>query len=144
MRERLRCERGAASIVALFMLVIMTVMGTGLLYVAKKNADDTRHYSLETRLLFCAESGLLRATRDIERGNLAAGQTFVVGEEELLRDETTDGMRNRIYIKGQSGGIIVFSFAETTDSPTNMKLFKQARCLMEKKDEGYVFSARLP
>ena len=137
-------EKGSAAIAALLLLAAAAALAAATLSAVKNDADDTRHYIVETRLRFAAESNLTDFVHKTENGALPNGRIIGNKEEILISDRREKDIRRRIYLKGTTDGITVYSLADCQDTRTGLNMFKQAKAFMEKKDGGYVFKYRLP
>ena len=137
-------QRGAASIVALLLLVTVSVLAVSVLIFAAGELRDVRHYGAESRLRYVAEGNMEAFVKQVSGGTLPGGKILAAREELLFSDRREDGIRRRIYLKGDAGGMTVYSFVDATDRANGLKMFKQTKAYMELTDGGYAFKYFLP
>ena len=137
-------ERGIASVAALLLLAAASSLALAALAAAKNEADDVRRYAMETRLRFVAEDNAAAFVKHTAAGNLPNNRFVENNVEMLLSDKREGNVRRRIYIKGSTNGITVYSFANAKDKVSGLNMFKQVRFFMERTDDGYGFKHILP
>ena len=137
-------ERGIASVAALLLLATAISLTLTIIAIAKNEQKDTYRYIVETRLQFAAEDNAAMFIKRMETGELPKGRFVNPNEEILFSDSRENDIRRRIYIKGASSGITVYSFADAKNKMTGLNMYKQIRFFMEQTDNGYVFKHILP
>ncbi len=137
-------ERGAAAVAAVVLTAAVSALSLSLIITIKQEQNSTRHYAEETRVTLAAEEGMSEFVGWVERGNLPKGRFLNNGEEMSYSDKKEDGIRKRIYLKADSSGITVYSFAEGKDKTNKLNIYRQTRVYMNKTDTGYAFKHRLP
>ena len=137
-------ERGAACVMALLLLSVCAILASAVLFAAKSELKDARHYAAESKVYFAAEGNADLFVKEMLAEKLSPNERFGADNEVLVSDERENGIRKRIYIKRDWHGFTVYSFADAADGANGLKIFKQSKFYMEFTGDGYAVKYKLP
>jgi len=82
-------EQGMAIILALFMMLAMTVLGTSLMFVSKTETLSSHNYRLMSQARYGAESGIHTAANYLLSGAYSAAAPGITGSGDPLANYVT-------------------------------------------------------
>lgn len=88
-RQARNSEQGMAIILALFMMLAMTVLGTSLMFVSKTETLSSHNYRLMSQARYGAESGIHTAANYLLSGTYSAAAPGITGSGDPLANYVT-------------------------------------------------------
>ncbi len=133
-------ERGAVSVLGLFVLTAVLLLALGAVHFMRSGSVLASEYERETQLRLAAESGIETAAAQLEQSSKAIDDTFDVADVPV-----SEGIELHVVAEVQAAGQLhLIAVAIDTSDPhigdgEGWRRGKLVRALMEKKGERYVW-----
>ena len=138
-------EDGFISFLALIMLMILTLVGCGIFFVAEDSLKTQRHAEVAAELYMDASGAVEKIAWDIANGRIELPNNVKDGIDHDLTDKLDFdfGANKKISaaVRYENNGLRVFAVVEKEDE--NAATFGAAECFLEDADGGYKWSYRI-